>query len=69
MSGRTRSLVDRTWQEKSREGPPPRHNTTLTSHTTRGTVVLFGGTRYEGKEQLPLDDMWEWDGKRWKEIR
>ena len=43
MSGRTRSLVGATWQEKSREGPSPRHSTTLTSHTTRGTVVLFGG--------------------------
>ncbi len=68
LNGRTRSLSTQVWEERSREGPSGRHSTPLIWHATRGTVMLFGGKHYEGEEQLPLGDLWEWDGQKWRPL-
>lgn len=68
MNGRTRSLEAKKWEERSREGPRARHSTPLTWHSKRGTVMLFGGKIYENDEQLPLGDLWEWDGEAWSVV-
>jgi hypothetical protein len=65
MSGRTRSFSDATWHERAREGPSARHSSPLTGHAGRATTLLFGGKVYDGDDQLPLGDLWEWDGGEW----
>ena len=68
LNGRTRSLSTQVWEERSREGPSGRHSAPLIWHATRATVMLFGGKHYEGEEQLPLGDLWEWDGQKWRPL-
>ncbi len=31
-------------------------------------VLLSGGKKYEGAEQVPLGDFWAWDGARWERL-
>jgi hypothetical protein len=64
----TRLLVDKVWVDKSEEGPSPRHSSPLTWHEGRRTVVLFGGKQDQQDQQLPLGDLWEWDGKSWRTL-
>ena len=68
MNRRTRSLEEEKWKERSDEGPRARHSTHLTWNSKRGTIMFFGGKVYEGDEQLPLGDLWEWDGATWREV-
>lgn len=68
MSGRTRALEAGRWTALQVDGPPQRHSTPLALHGKRGTTLLFGGKEYRGEEQLPLGDLWEWDGSRWREL-
>jgi hypothetical protein len=45
--------------------PPRRSGHVLFFDARRGTVVLFGGS---GSGGSCLDDLWEWDGVRWRPI-
>lgn len=42
--------------------PGKRYGHTLTYHEGRESLFLFGGFREDG---TPLNDLWEWDGRRW----
>ncbi len=57
---------DSEWSNISDEGPTPRYNHMMVADTKRNKVVLFGGAAQGG---VRFDDTWEWDGKRWLEIR
>jgi hypothetical protein len=43
------------------QSPPARHEAAIAYNVARRRVILFGGYR----ENTPLDDTWEWDGRAW----
>jgi formylglycine-generating enzyme required for sulfatase activity len=47
------------------EGPEPRHSTPLAWDGNRGQLLLYGGKKYLDGEQVPLGDLWLWDGSAW----
>lgn len=47
-------------------GPVGRYWHALVWHGVRQRVVLIGGTATAGN--LPLDDLWEWDGTAWTQL-
>lgn len=48
--------------------PPPRHAHAMAYDSTRGRVVMFGGSRLTHAGPGSLGDTWEWDGARWREV-
>jgi hypothetical protein len=52
------------WTSTSTNGPPRRIGHSLVFDKMRKTAVLFGG----GDDKNFFNDLWEWDGKVWKEI-
>ncbi len=69
LNGRTRVLSGKSWSERTREGPVARHSSPLVWHSGLGRVLVFGGKIYECEEQLPLGDMWSWDGAMWTRMQ
>ena len=59
------------WSEIKASGPAPskRSSTGLTYHPQRKTVLLYGGHFREDGQTKDLVDMWEWDGKQWKQLQ
>src|SRR5262245_49147939 len=61
------------WKRVSVDGPGPRTFPAMTYDTIRRRVVLFGGNRVlfgrNPKENNYLDDTWEWDGRKWTEMK
>lgn len=61
------------WTQISATGPAPRTFSCLAYDRERKRLVLFGGNRVlfgtENDKDTFLDDMWEWDGARWLEIK
>jgi hypothetical protein len=61
------------WLLASDEGPGPRTFPVMTYDSVRKRVVLFGGNRVLfGRTQQDneyLNDTWEWDGRKWTEIK
>jgi len=59
------------WKELTAAGPSPgkRASAGLAYDPSRRTVVLYGGHVREDGQTKDLTDMWEWDGRLWKEIR
>lgn len=49
-------------------GPSPRHSVGLLWDAQRKRVLLYGGKYYENGGQLPLGDLWSWDGSRWQQL-
>lgn len=50
--------------------PPGRDAPHLAYDAGRRRVVMFGGRRETGSDGVRLmDDVWEWDGARWHELR
>lgn len=49
------------WEQKSLNGPFPRHGAAMVYDTHRKRVVLFGGNGASG-------ETWEWDGLNWERI-
>ena len=47
--------------------PKPRWQGAMTYDPVSGRVLLFGGTGGPFFGSVPLDDLWEWDGKTWTE--
>lgn len=50
------------------EGPDSRHSTPLAWDGRGGKLLVYGGKRYAGAEQVPLDDFWAWDGSAWTRL-
>ena len=46
-------------------GPPARARHALAFDRRAGVVLLYGGSR-DGRQ---FDDLWQWDGVRWTEIK
>ena len=62
----------KTWQIVSTEGPPSRARHRMVYDSRRGRTLLYGGDGVKtdaGRGFRVLDDLWEWDGKRWAEIK
>jgi hypothetical protein len=63
----------KSWQKISASGPAPRTFPAMAYDRDRRRLVLFGGNRVlfgtENDKDTFLDDMWEWDGARWHEIK
>ena len=58
------------WRKISDGGPEARYAHAMAFDRARGVVVLYGGaTMTAAGETRHLEDMWQWDGDRWTEIR
>jgi hypothetical protein len=59
------------WTEIKVTGPRPskRNGARMVYDTARGKIVLYGGYVVEGGERMASDEMWEWDGKQWAQIK
>jgi hypothetical protein len=65
--GDTWILEDGRWRRVADTGPPGRYAHAMVFDDHAGVVLLYGGqTSHRGGE---LQDMWQWDGRRWTEIR
>lgn len=53
---------------KTRTNPPTRFMHSLVFDERRGIIIVFGGKSYNNVDVL-LDDLWEYDGVDWKEIK
>jgi hypothetical protein len=57
------------WIQIKVAGPPPRAEAAIAFDSRRGRVVLFGGHNRTGEVGSRLGDTWEWDGKRWTQVK
>jgi len=57
------------WTQVQAAGPSPRAEAAMAFDSRRGRVVLFGGHDRAGEAGRRLGDTWEWDGKRWVEMK
>lgn len=73
VCGDTWEYDGRKWTRVSSDGPGPRTFPAMTYDHRRKRVVLFGGNRVlfgaKPEDSRFLDDTWEWDGRRWKQIK
>jgi hypothetical protein len=59
-----------TWRKVSDQAPPARYAHAMAYDRRRGVVVMYGGAQMTSDGQTAhLEDMWQWDGNRWAEIR
>jgi hypothetical protein len=68
MQHNTMAIDGGEFQVLSDEGPPARHSAGLAYDGTRHLGLLYGGKVYEGDQQIPLADLWQWDGASWHQI-
>jgi hypothetical protein len=54
-----------TQPQTTKPGPPARARHALAFDRRAGAVLLYGGSQ-EGRQ---FDDLWQWDGQRWTEIK
>jgi hypothetical protein len=58
------------WGQVSGQSPPARYAHAMAFDNRRGVVVMYGGATMNADRQTThLEDMWQWDGARWTEIR
>lgn len=59
------------WTEIKVAGPKPgkRVGPGMVYDTARGKIVLYGGHIRENKQVRASNEMWEWDGRQWTQIR
>jgi hypothetical protein len=59
------------WTEIKVTGPKPskRNGARMVYDTARGKIVLYGGYVVEAGERKVSDEMWEWDGRQWMQIK
>jgi hypothetical protein len=62
---RTLRFADGAWHEAASDGPAERINPGLVYHSGLKRVVLYGG---RGPGDVPLGDVWTWDGTRWQRV-
>jgi hypothetical protein len=67
LSGKTQSIEENIVTQLSSEGPSPRASIGLTYDAKRNITLLYGGKEYQGDEQVPLSDLWSWDGNAWQQ--
>lgn len=58
----------KSWSEIKVTGPSPgkRNAHEMVYDAARGRVVLYGGV---GENEQPVGEIWEWDGKQWKQVQ
>lgn len=63
----------KTWRQIAATGPAPRTFACLAYDRNQRRLILFGGNRVlfgaENDRGTFLNDMWEWDDTRWREIK
>lgn len=57
------------WRQTKVVGPSPRAEAAIAFDGKRGRMVLFGGHNRSGIAGSRLGDTWEWDGKKWIEMK
>jgi hypothetical protein len=58
------------WRKKETAvSPPPRARHAMCYNSRSGKVILYGGSVTESGKSTAYDDMWQWDGENWTEIR
>lgn len=68
MKGSTFTIKNALITPLSGKGPEPRHSSTLAYNSNQGITYMFGGKKYDGEKQLPMNDFWAWDGKVWTQL-
>jgi hypothetical protein len=58
-----------TWRQAATDGPPPRATHRTVYDHRAGVVLLYGGGFTDGTNALQRQDMWQWDGRQWTEVR
>jgi hypothetical protein len=53
------------WSSAIVDGPTPRIGAAMVFDKSRNRAVLFGG----GDRRRVFNDVWEWDGIKWKEVK
>ena len=56
-----------TWRKVADQGPRARYAHGMVFDERAGVVLLYSGAA--AHRDAPLEDMWQWDGTRWTEIR
>jgi len=73
VCGDTWEWDGKTWTLKSQGGPGPRTFPAMAYDSLRKRVILFGGNRVLFGRNLDenrfLDDTWEWDGRKWTQLK
>jgi hypothetical protein len=58
------------WRRVTDPSPPPRYAHAMAFDRGRGVAVMYGGAKMTAEGQtVHLEDMWQWNGQRWTEIR
>lgn len=58
------------WTEIKVPGPSKRYMPAMAYDAARGKTILYGGSIYrKGEGVRTFDDIWEWDGKQWAQIK
>lgn len=57
------------WKEVTTAGPAERSGHVMAYDTARGKTMLYGGGSWDGKTSTNYNDLWEWDGKQWTEVK
>jgi hypothetical protein len=65
--GGTFELDTERWRQVATGGPGARVAASMVFDTTRNIAVLFGGVAIE--QRRFFDDLWEWDGVRWRQVQ
>ena len=67
--GETWELSDTTWTRVAAAGPSARQGYVMVYDERRGVTVLFGGAGTVPRGQRPpmLNDVWEYDGRQWRQ--
>jgi len=50
-------------------GPKARHSFGIAYNYHNHKIYIYGGKIYQGEEQLPLADFWQWDGRKWESTK
>jgi hypothetical protein len=59
----------RAWRQLSVTGPSGRFNAATAYDSTRGAIVVFGGSQWlPDGSTVDLNDTWEWNGSEWNEV-
>ena len=62
-------FAENEWRTVSGATVPARHGGAAALDTRRKRIVLFGGSAGSAQRSTALADLWEWDGRRWQEIK
>lgn len=58
------------WRKMDGPSPPARYAHAMAFDSRRNIIVMYGGaTMTTDRQTEHLEDMWQWDGRRWTEIK